>query len=751
MRRRPFRWSIALIVWVLVAVAPAQAASPGTVTADGLTTATGMLQVVHADDFAHDRATFAYSLRMSSGSLELDFPEAGPMDEGGATVQVTGRISGGHLHVATDTPGHGLRIVKEAVPLFRTDAPTFHHDATGIDVPGVPSGATGAAATDPQLVPQALAAASKPVSVAVVLLNFSNDARQAPSPAAATGMMFANPDSVANFFAEESRGAISITGQVFGWYTIAATNANCAYATWQSEAAAAAQAAGVDLNAYDHIVFAWPRAISCGWAGMGWMPGPITWNNGSFDLRVLAHELSHNFGTNHASTLQCTQGATIVAISATCSYDEYGDPFSVMGSGSTYHNDGEQLSEIGFLLAGELATVVPGGTYTLTPLLGSPAGLVKVLRIVRQTGTSGTSFYLDVRATFGPYFDSFGAGSAAVTGVMIRLSSDTGAPTRSPTNTKLIDTTPATSTYLDAPLAVGQTLTDPVSHISITTVSLDASGATVRVTESVPPSAPVGLSGVPAGASAADLAWSAATDNVAVAGYRVGRDGVDVATLAASARGYHDTGLTAETGYQYTVVAFDGSANDGPVASVSVTTTPNDKIPPTAPTGLAATPSAATVKLVWAAGTDDQAVAGYRISRNGAVVATVTGTTWTDTHRTPKTAYAYDVVTLDRAANPSPVSSVAVVTLADTTAPTAPKGLKAVRWHSKYTALSWRAATDDVGVKGYHIYRVGTTRWIATTTLLTLHVKRVAGARYYVRAFDAAGHTGARTFLARAL
>ena len=365
-----------------------------------------------------------------------------------------------------------------------------------------------------------------------------------------------------------------------------------------------------------------------------------------------------------------------------------------------------------------------------------------MLRIVRQTGTS---FFVDVRATFGPDFDKFVAGSAAVTGVMIRLSADAGVPIWSPTNTKLIDTTPGTSTYIDAPLAVGQTLTDPVSHISIKTISVDASGATILVTESVAPSAPGGLSGAPFGPLAADLSWSGATDNVAVTGYRLQRDGADLATLAASARTYHDAGLTPETAYHYTLVAFDGSGNDGPTASVDVTTTPNDPVPPTAPTGLTGTPTAATVALAWTAGTDDQNVAGYRVSRNGVLVATVTGTSWTDTKRTPRTAYSYDVVTIDRAFNESPAATVAVVTLADTKAPSAPTGLKAATWHSTYTTLSYRAATDDVGVVGYRIYRVGTAKAITSTTKLSLHVKRVKGARYYVRAYDAAGHLGPRT------
>ncbi len=343
--RRPFRWVIALVAWVVVAVAPAQAASPGTTT-DGLTTTTGVLRVLHADDFAHDTARFVYSLKTSTGWLDLDFGQAGPMDEGGATVQVTGRFIDGRLQVATDAPDHGIRILKKASALYRTGAQTFHHDATGAHVPDDPGAMTmtGNLPADPEMAPP-----TRPPrpprhrSRSPSSCSTSRTRARRSRPTEATGIMFGNPASVANFFAEESRGAVALSGQVFGWYNIAATSAGCAWSTWQSQATAKAQAAGVNLNNFDHVVFAWPYASSCGWAGMGYMPGPTSWNNGSFSLRVLAHELSHNFGTNHASSLQCTQGATIVSLSATCSYNEYGDPFSVMGAGNTYHNDGEQV------------------------------------------------------------------------------------------------------------------------------------------------------------------------------------------------------------------------------------------------------------------------------------------------------------------------------------------------------------------------------------------------------------------------
>jgi hypothetical protein len=73
-------------------------------------------------------------------------------------------------------------------------------------------------------------------------------------------------------------------------------------------------------------------------------------------------------------------------------------------------------------------------------------------------------------------------------------------------------------------------------------------------------------------ATGANLAWTAATDDVAVAGYQVLRDGVVVG--APTATTFTDTGLTPATTYQYTVRALDTSGNVGPTAALAVTTLP---------------------------------------------------------------------------------------------------------------------------------------------------------------------------------
>lgn len=89
-------------------------------------------------------------------------------------------------------------------------------------------------------------------------------------------------------------------------------------------------------------------------------------------------------------------------------------------------------------------------------------------------------------------------------------------------------------------------------------------------------------------------------------------------------------------------------------------TVPSDSVPPSVPTGLAASlVSASQIAFSWAASTDDKGVAGYRVYRNGVWVGTITsGTSYSDTNLTPNTLYDYAVLRMTRRTTtpPSPLS-----------------------------------------------------------------------------------------------
>ena len=76
------------------------------------------------------------------------------------------------------------------------------------------------------------------------------------------------------------------------------------------------------------------------------------------------------------------------------------------------------------------------------------------------------------------------------------------------------------------------------------------------------------------GSGRIDLSWTPATDDVAVTGYDVVRDGVLLATTGA-VTDYSDTAAAPATTYEYYVVARDGSGNaSAPSAAATATTEP---------------------------------------------------------------------------------------------------------------------------------------------------------------------------------
>jgi chitodextrinase len=241
--------------------------------------------------------------------------------------------------------------------------------------------------------------------------------------------------------------------------------------------------------------------------------------------------------------------------------------------------------------------------------------------------------------------------------------------------------------------------------------------------------------------SQANLSWTASTDNVGVAGYRIYRDGVQVGNTPQTS--YADTGLTASTTYSYAVSAYDGAGNESPgSASVSVATAAApDSVAPSAPSGLSVTSTASTeVGLSWSPSTDDVAVAGYTVYRDGTQVGTTTATTFTDTGLTPATAYSYTVSALDGAGNTSAPSSAVNPT---TTGLYVPPVFKQVAYATPQTDQSSVAVTyaSPQAAGDTNIIAIG---WSDTTSTITSVTDSTGNAyRVAVPAFSGNGHTQA--------
>lgn len=174
------------------------------------------------------------------------------------------------------------------------------------------------------------------------------------------------------------------------------------------------------------------------------------------------------------------------------------------------------------------------------------------------------------------------------------------------------------------------------------------------------PSAPTGLTSPSQTVSTVSLAWTASTDDVAVSGYNILRNGAVAGTSTTPT--FTDSGRVPNTSYSYTIQATDAAGNVSAASTALAVKTKPDTTKPSTPSGLASPAQTnVTIDLSWNASTDDVAVTGYKILRNGTQIATNTDTTFTDTGLVASTSYSYTVEATDAAGNVSAASTALVV------------------------------------------------------------------------------------------
>ncbi len=194
--------------------------------------------------------------------------------------------------------------------------------------------------------------------------------------------------------------------------------------------------------------------------------------------------------------------------------------------------------------------------------------------------------------------------------------------------------------------------------------TLDKFGILTQSTDTQAPSVPTGLVATAVSSSQINLSWNGSTDNVGVSGYKIFRNGTQIATVSGTS--YSSTGLSASTLYSYTVASYDAAGNTSAQSSAASATTQagaSDTTAPTVPTNLSATAiSDSQINLVWTASTDNVGVFGYKIYRNGTQIASTSITSFSSTGLTASTLYSYTVAAYDAAGNNSTQSLAASAT-----------------------------------------------------------------------------------------
>ncbi len=175
-----------------------------------------------------------------------------------------------------------------------------------------------------------------------------------------------------------------------------------------------------------------------------------------------------------------------------------------------------------------------------------------------------------------------------------------------------------------------------------------------------------------------------------------------------------------------------------------------DTAPPSVPIGLSAAVASATqVNLTWNPASDNVAVTGYHVYLNDVVLATTAATSFQHSGVAAGGTYRYRVSAHDAVPNHSAWTGVVTVSTpaaTDTTPPSVPTGLSASAASGTQVNLGWNAASDNVGVTGYHVYLNDVM--LATTTAISFqHTGLAAGTsyRYRVSAHDAVPNHSAWT------
>jgi hypothetical protein len=411
----------------------------------------GTISILHAD-YPDNTATFLYVFHgEKSGDVTLHIPSS---LVNRVTPDAFVKISGKRLD--TDV------LVNPKVEDNLVEAPKSGGG-------GRPTKGSGGSTT-----PVISATGTAPQPTLVVVASFQGGTKPSISKSTIDNIVFGQ---VSNYYHQTSYGIVSIPGvsYVDVQFTIAPT---CSIYFTMNEVVKALDAQ-VNFMDYQNIVVVAP--FPCSWGGVSWVGKSALWtadgnanvgqvliSSGMADKRVIGHELGHAIGSHHAGFLYCGSATFPTDLYyGGCTMSEYGDPYEIMGLGFGEMN-APHRAYFGWLRPENIQRVTESGTYTIEPLEGK-SNNVKVLRIPRS-GNEYTDLYVEYRQPIG---DDKGFVQNVYSGPIIHFPA--GA------QPQLLDATPPSDTSSPA-LSVGKTVIDPLTGVTITTMSADSSGTTMKIT-----------------------------------------------------------------------------------------------------------------------------------------------------------------------------------------------------------------------------------------------------------------------------
>ena len=358
---------------------------------------TGRLEVIHVDDFENPaNSRFDYSLVVGSDKYAL-YPTGPIISASGAVLAVNGSRLGKILAVET-----------EKTTQFRIIAPAPPPDSVGEQ------------------------------KTLILLINFLDSGPPPKTPAEIYDLTFNG--QFQKFYAEQSYGKISFSGDVKGWYTLPRNqlvNGSCLSSNdapfGNNMIAQLILDNNIDLSPYGRLVMVVNSSCASSYSYVGkspfligdrnfnlsvsevavasgifsgvdfssqWMGGdslghPFSWTPWDF---VLSHEMGHSLGVWHANGWDCGENV----LRGDCQHIEYGNYFDTMGKGFySLHFNSFYKELLGWISSTETIQISNSGRYTLNPLELSSDKYPKRLAKIQSPLATSTTLYLEYRRGIG--------------------------------------------------------------------------------------------------------------------------------------------------------------------------------------------------------------------------------------------------------------------------------------------------------------------------------------------------------------
>lgn len=428
-------------------------------------------------------------------------------------------------------------------------------------------------------------------NVAVIVANFPGQRPPAITNSALQQLLFANSgDSLTTYYNQVSNNQLSLTGSVFGPYTLDRSY-SCDETVQMRAAAIRASDRDIDFTRFQRFILVFPQIAGCWFGGLssigcvelqsteGRTNASWIWMNfitpsGAF-LNLLAHEFGHSLGVGHARMLRFP-GVSIEADDFRAVPFEYGDPSSIMGSGRlTTGFDAAHQYRLGWLAPDQGATLIEQDSdITLRPIDKHTGA--RALRVRRNARPGVTEFlWIEHRSP--------GSDSTALGGVLVRRD-----PLSPEEKIDLLDMTPVSledaaffHSYVseqNPELRPNTTWIDPHSDLTITTGDPTGDGIPVSIRYTQPCATPATRElTLPAGDQEAtievattgeDCEWNVLTGRTWITAAKSAPNQVTL-KLAAATDTFHRTGVVT-IGRQTVTIRQRGPESNLEITSVSL-------------------------------------------------------------------------------------------------------------------------------------------------------------------------------------